>query len=63
MLAQEAHKVLLLYQHGLLDDLHVGLGLLQLVDTLQHKIPDLQDSGRGNRAACASVTSVPSVLL
>lgn len=41
MLAQEAHKVLLLDQRALLDDLHIGLWPLEHVDALEHKVSDL----------------------
>lgn len=41
MVCQEAHKVLVLKQHVLLDDADVGLGLPQLVQLVEKEVTDL----------------------
>jgi hypothetical protein len=46
--AQELDEVLVLEQNSLLDDLHIGLGLLELVQLGQHEVADLRDGQQPN---------------
>lgn len=49
MLEEEAEKVLVLEQHGLLNDLHVRLRLLQRLNARQQKLTDARGRLRQGR--------------